>query len=361
MCCRAVSEGHMKGTNADDAVVAHPIRKFNPGLLQPDEEVIKQFVVRQHEFELVRDVLVNNIDTPSCQHVLVVAPRGHGKTMLLARMAAEIRRNDNLKRQFLPVRFMEENQEIDSLADFWLETLFQLAREISNESLALAQELSMTHSDLSMRWREQGIEGLAQAAVLDAVDRLNRRLVLMVENMQSLLSNMDEEFGWKLRGAMQSLPQIILVASATSRFEELEDPSAPFFELFRIVHLEALSAKACLRLWTELTGHSPHIHEIRPLQILTGGNPRLLVMLAAFARHRSIRMLMEELVGLIDENTDYFRANLDSLPKHERRVFVSLIDLWQASNAGEIAARARLDVRVVSTMLGRLVQRGLWL
>ncbi len=81
-------------------------------------------------------------------------------------------------------------------------------------------------------------------------------------------------------------------------------------------------------------------------------------MLAAFARHRSIRMLMEELVGLIDENTDYFRANLDSLPKHERRVFVALIDLWQASNAGEIAERARLDVRIVSTMLGRLVQRG---
>ncbi len=263
----------MSEKRAEDSAIARPIRKFNPGLLQSDDEVINQFVVRQHEFELVRDVLVNNIGTPSCQHALVVAPRGHGKTMLLARVAAEVRRDKELGRQILPVRFMEENLEIDSLADFWLETLYQLAKEISNENFSLAQELLATHADLSMGWREQGIEGLAQAAVLDAADRLDRRLVLMVENLQSLLSKMDDEFGWKLRNAMQSFPQVILVASATSLFEKLKDPSAPFFELFRYVNLKALSEKDCLRLWTELTEQSPQSHEIRPLQILTGGTP----------------------------------------------------------------------------------------
>ena len=34
---------------------APPIRKFNPGLLQSDEEVIAQFAVRQHEFEIVSE------------------------------------------------------------------------------------------------------------------------------------------------------------------------------------------------------------------------------------------------------------------------------------------------------------------
>lgn len=348
----------MSKEKIEDSAIARTIRKFNPGLLQSDDEIVGQFVVRQHEFELVRDVLVNNIDTPSCQHVLVVAPRGHGKTMLLARVAAEVRRDEELDRHLLPVRFIEENQEIDGLADFWLETLYQLAREVSAKHHALARELLKTHADLSERWREQGMEGLAQAAVLDAADRLNRRLVLLVENMQSLLSNMDEEFGWKLRSALQSLSQIILVASATSRFEELADPSAPFFELFHCVYLKSLSPRECLRLWTEITDQSPDTHEIRPLQILTGGNPRLLVMVAEFAHHRSLRQLMEEIVCLIDENTDYFRGNLESLPTKERRVFVSLIDLWQASSAGEISVRARLDVRVVSTMLGRLVERG---
>ena len=66
------------------------IRKFNPGTFQSDEELIEQFVVRNRELEIVLEVLRGNMDSPSCQHLLVVAPRGRGKTMLLARAAAEI-------------------------------------------------------------------------------------------------------------------------------------------------------------------------------------------------------------------------------------------------------------------------------
>ena len=99
-----------------------PIRKFNPGTLQSDEEVVTQFVVRSHELDIVLEVLRGNVQSPSCQHVLIVAPRGRGKTMLLARAAAELRTNDEFSRHLLPVRFMEESQEIFNLADFWLET-----------------------------------------------------------------------------------------------------------------------------------------------------------------------------------------------------------------------------------------------
>ena len=66
--------------------------------------------------------------------------------------------------------------------------------------------------------------------------------------------------------------------------------------------------------------------EIRPLEILTGGNPRLLVIVAGFARHRSLRQLMEELVVLIDEHTEYFRGHLEALPRSERRVYIAVID-----------------------------------
>ena len=98
--------------------------------------------------------------------------------------------------------------------------------------------------------------------------------------------------------------------------------------------------------------------EIRPLEILTGGSPRLLIIVAGFARHRSLHQLMEELVSLIDDHTEYFRGHLEVLPKTERRVYLAVIDLWQPSKPSEIAARARMGTRTVSTMLGRLVNRG---
>ena len=335
-----------------------PIRKFNPGTFQSDEEVIKQFVVRQREYDSVLEVLRGNINSPSCQHVLVVSPRGRGKTMLLARIAAELRTDNELSEHLFPVRFMEENQEISNQADFWLETLFQLAREISVQDPELGLELRKTYNDLVNRWREQSLDERARAAVLEAADRLDRKLVVMVENLQSLCENVDKDFGWKLRGILQSEPQIMLLASATNRFKGLEDARQPFFELFRIIDLEPLTTEECACLWQVVSGDTVNGREIRPLQILTGGNPRLLSIVAGFARHRSVRQLMEELVTLIDEHTEYFRAHLEILGKVERRVYIAVIDLWQASKPGEIADRARMDVRVVSTMLGRLVNRG---
>ena len=335
-----------------------PIRKFNPGTFQSDEQVIEQFVVRKHELDIVLEVLRGNIDSPSCQHVLVVAPRGRGKTMLLTRVAAELNTNHELSESLLPVRFMEESHEIFSLADFWLDTLFYLARDSTKHDPVLAEELRKTHTDLTNRWHEETLADRARAAVLEAADRLNKKLVLMVENLQALCGNVDKHFGWKLRGSLQSEPQIILLATATSRFEGLDDAEQPFFELFRIVALEPLATEECRRLWQVVSGDAVSEREIRPLEILTGGSPRLLVIVAEFARHRSLRQLMEELVVLIDEHTEYFRGHLEVLAKGERRVYIAVIDLWQRSSTGEVAARARMDVRAVSTLLGRLVNRG---
>ena len=335
-----------------------PIRKFNPGSFQSDEEVIEQFAVRRRELNMVLEGLRGNIDSPLCEHVLVVAPRGRGKTMLLARVAAELNIDEELSECFLPVRFMEESQEIFNIADFWLDTLFYLARESVKYDPDLARELRKTHADLTDRWREEALADRVFDTVLDAADRLGKKLVLMVENLQALCEDVDDDFGQQLRDALASEPRMMLLATATSRFEGLDDAKQPFFELFRIVDLEPLGTEECRRLWQVVSGDVVSGREIRPLEILTSGNPRLLVIVAGFAQHRSLRQLMEELVVMIDDHTEYFRGHLEVLGRVERRVYLALIDLWQPSSTGEIAARARMEVRPVSTMLGRLVSRG---
>ena len=348
----------MTRKNSAVRVRRSPIRKFNPGTLQSDQEVVDQFVVRNRELDTVLEILHGNIESPSCQHVLIVAPRGRGKTMLLARAAAELRTKDKFSRFLLPVRFMEESHEIFDVADFWLETLFHLARESAASHPELAQELRETHSDLSGRWRERTLGDHARAVVLNAAERIDRKLVLMVENLQTLCGSVDDDFGWQLRASLQSESQIMMLASATSRFEGLDDAEEPFFELFRVIDLKPLMTEECRRLWQIVSGDQVSAQDVRPLEILTGGNPRLLVVAAGFAEHRSLRALMEELVRLIDEHTEYFRGHLEALPKSERRVYIAIMDLWQPSSTGEIATRARMDVRVVSTMLGRLIDRG---
>ena len=334
------------------------IRKFNPGVFQSDQEVIDQFVVRTRELETVLEILHENIGAPSCQHTLVVGPRGRGKTMLLARVAAELRTDPQLLQTLLPVRFMEESVEVFDIGDFWLEALLYLAKECSEQHPALCGELEATHAALARRPSGDDMAGHAKAALLDAADRLGRRLVIMVENLQSLCEETDEDFGWQLRQSLQSDPEIMLLGTATSHFEALDDAGAPFFELFRILQLKSLSTEECQDLWHTITGERRETRQMRPLEILTGGNPRLLVIVAEFARHRTMSRLLEELVGLVDDHSEYFRGNLNSLPKTERRVYAALADLWRPSTTREVANRARSGVRKTSALLGRLRGRG---
>ena len=77
----------------------------------------------------------------------------------------------------------------------------------------LAEVLRATHADLSGRWRERMLADHARAAVLDAADRLGRRLVLMVENLQSLCGDVEEGFAWQLRRELQMEPRIMLLAA----------------------------------------------------------------------------------------------------------------------------------------------------
>lgn len=332
------------------------IRKFNPGMLQGDDEVIRQFVVRNHNLRVLLDVLRGNIASPSCQHSLIMGPRGRGKTMLLARVAAELRTASDLSGEFVPVRLMEESYEVFSPGDFWLEVLFHLAIEIESQHPDLSVELKESHSDLATRWQGPGWDDLVCAAVFEAADLLGKKLVVMVENMQDICKQADRHFGWKLRKVMQTEPRVVLIASATSQFEAL-GVREPFFDIFRTLNLEPLNASECALLWRTLTDETVAERDIQPLRILTGGSPRLIAIVAG--SRRSLADLMENLAELVDEHTEHFRSQFGALTGNKRRVYTALVDLWQPSSASEVARRSRLDIRGVSTMLGRLVGDGL--
>ena len=334
------------------------VRKFNPGVLQSDEEVVGQFVVRQREFGILMDVLRGNIASSPCQHMLLVAPRGRGKTMMLARVAAELRANEELRREFLPVRFMEESYEVFDLADFWLDVLLYLVPEVARHDAETADLLRQAHAEFSGRLRGAEVEESARTVALETARKLGRKLVLMVENCQSLFDDVNKRFGWGLRKTLQTESDVMFLGTATVRMAALADVEAPFYELFRTLLLAPLPLSECKVLWEAVSGETRSEREIRPLQILTGGDPRLLVIVAGLSRHRSLRELLHELVALIDDHTEYFRSHLDHLGKTERRVYVALIDLWRPSTTAEIAARARQDIRATSSLLGRLVKRG---
>ena len=329
------------------------VKKYNPGFLT-DDDIVESFCVRTDEFESIVELL-RELHEHSSSHSLVVGPRGSGKTHLLLRIAAEVRRDSQLSGLF-PVVFAEESYEVTTCGEFWLECLGHLAEQAPADERS---SLRRTYEDVRDTKGDPTLADRCLGALLDFADRHDKRLLLIVENLNMLFADMpDADTGWRLRKTLQTEPRVVLLASATSRFEEIDDPDHALFDLFRVITLRPLDTAACETLFRSISSSQSSTRAIRPLEILTGGNARLVAIIARFGHERSFRALMTNLLDLVDDHTEYFKSHLEALPTQERRVYLALAKLWKPASTREIAELARLDTNRCSAFLARLVDRG---
>lgn len=329
-------------------------KKYNPGFLS-DEELVSSFCVRTSEFESMVE-MVRDCQGSSNQHQIVIGPRGSGKTSLLLRIAAEIRRDGSLSCSFYPVVFAEESYEISTAGEFWLECLSRLAVQMPRTEDGI--DLNRSYESLRGIADDQTLADRCLGAVLDFSDRADRKLVLFVENLNTLFDEMsDPHAGWRLRKVLQTEPRIVLIASATRRFDQIDNPEHALYDLFRVISLRPLDPGECATLWQTVSGREARPETIRSLHILTGGSPRLILIVARFGADLSFRELMTDLLDLVDDHTEYFRSHLQALPPQERRVYLALADLWKPATAKEIADRARTTTSKCSAQLARLAER----
>lgn len=331
------------------------IKKYNPGFLT-DQELVDSFCVRTGEFALLVEALRESTGN-SNPHAIVIGPRGSGKTTLLLRVVAEVRRDPALQAAWFPVVFPEESYGISTFGEFWLQCLFNLAHQAPRGKDE--PDLSRTYEELLPVRDDRLLADLALAAILDFADTQGKRLLLLVENLNSLFNEIGNPgVGWELRKTLQCEPRIFLLGSATSRFEEIDNVKRALYDLFQVHTLKRLDTEGCATLWRNVSERDIDPRAIRSLEILTGGNPRLLSIVAEFGSRISFRELMEDLLDLVDDHTEYFRSHLEALGAQERRVYLALATLWKPSTAKQVSAIARMSASHCSAVLKRLVDRG---
>lgn len=320
--------------------------KFNPGF-QSDDEAVANFVVRRRELDSALAAFAEGGGPP---RVLVVAPRGAGKTTLCRRVLAETRCSDALGLRWHAILLGEESYTVTTPGEFFLECLFQLRDQEPGSDLDEAYDKAVAASD------EDELVSATLRALREFAHRAGRRLLIIVENFHIILHDQIGEGADRLLELLADESLFGVLATSVAQAISGEDRQLP--QGYTRVILRPLDLEECHALWEALAGQPVKPERIRPLQILTGGSPRLLHILAEFMRTPSLKDLMANLNLLIDQNTEYFKSQLDALPTVERKVFAALLDAWDPKTAKQIAEAARLNTNIASAMLARLNDRG---
>ena len=340
-----------------------PKRIYNPAQLSPDE-LKASFVARHKTLAHMVDIVAEQRPGHPCQHVVLVGPRGMGKTTLGLRLLQEIRERPDLASIWQPVPFPEESYNITDLANFWIAALRHLSCATGdNRWEGKADALRQDESD-GQRQAEYAL-----ASLLDYCEDNGKRLILFVENLDLVFGQLrDEREVHALRATLIEHPEIMVIGSANAVFDAIRSHGQPFYEFFRLISLRGLNQKECSQLLESLvaadgtTDLAKNIDQERgrleAIRHLTGGNPRLLVLACRMLIESPLGSAFEDLERLIDEQTPYFKANIEALPIQARGVFHCLAEAWVPLLAKEVSAAAKLSSSHASAQLRQLKEKG---
>ena len=338
-------------------------RLYNPAQLTPDE-LKASFVAREDMLaDMLRLIGEQPADRP-CQHVMLIGPRGMGKTTLGLRFLHAIGDTPGLAVRWQPVAFYEESYEIGDLADFWLAALRHLTRTTHDPRWAdRADALARDEGDT------ERLAAYALSALLDFCRESGKRLILFVENLDIIFRQVrDEREIHALRATLIERPDILLLGSANAVFQAIRGRGEPFYEFFRLFILEGIGQEDAHRILASLAGGEggSEIPEamkrergrLETIRRLTGGNPRLLVLACRMLIESPLGSAFEDLERLVDEQTPYFKSRIEELPIQARKVFHCLAEGWRPMLAKEVAGATKLGSSHASAQLRQLVEKG---
>ena len=336
---------------------------YNPRLWNANE-VRAYYVARPALLERIVDDLKREDANNHPQHRLIVGLRGMGKSTLLRRIAVAVEDDVQLNASWLPLSFPEEQYNVASLSDFWLNCLDALSDLL--ESRGQVAESNELDADVEQIDRKDG-EG-ALGALLRTAGTLQRRLLLLVDNVDLVFERIKTE-DWKLREALQAHPEILIVGASAKVLESTYNYKAAFYDFFKIDELRGLSEIEMRDTILNLArlAKAEHIIKrvdadparLRVLHTLTGGNPRTAVLLYSVLLKGIDGDVRSDLEGLLDEVTPLYKARFEELPPQSQQLLDKLALHWHPASAATLTKQLGWKVNLVSAQLDRLIGAGI--
>ena len=333
---------------------------YRSGVISP-ERLRHTSVAREHLLDNAIESLRGSVGRKSKNHLLFIGPRGIGKTHLLSRIEDAVQSDETLSASVVIVRFPEESNRTLSFADFLIGMCGILKEVLEDEPLwtELFAEVETEEDDAK-------VADTLVPAIREENRRRGRTLLVMLENLGEILTRQirDQSDVAALRKFLMADNGCLLLATAPLHFDGITDVEQPFYDFFDIQILENLSFEDTvevirLNLEWEKRNILETLEDMRPrlqaLYRMTGGNPRLTMMLYELIAHESVTSVQDQFHLLLDRISPFYQGRLNDLPPGQRALLECLASMRdQEKTPAAIAARMRMSQQETSSLLKRL-------
>ena len=340
---------------------------YNPQRLN-DDVVEKIFIARKKLFEFIFKKISSEKSQSIPQHHIIMGQRGMGKSTLLKRTEVELRKVVYAS-SFIPVLYPEEQYNLKDLAEFWLNTLDAIADtlEIEKQS-SIVKQIDDKVAQLSKIKVREDLCKATYDYFKEICQMINRRPVLLIDNMNLLFDRMDESEQYKLRAWITQKGAPIILGASAVNIKDTKEYGAPFYDAFQFHYLKRLEFNELLEILKNLATltDTPSVQHdlyqnlarLRTIHQLTGGNPRTVVMLFKLLIKGFSQDINDDLEALLDEITPLYKAKFEELPEQLQIIVDAIALYWDPISLEQLRAETGYENNQLSPQLKRLIDIG---
>ncbi len=330
---------------------------FNPGN-QSEKQIRENFSIRLKEFKSILKIIQDDqMDYPP-QHFIILGVRGSGKTTLLLRVYYELKSDKKINTWLIPVIFNEEQYSVNKLFKLWEKIASELEHESENYDGLLGLMQAKDEID--------GYEEHCYEMLFEALKKHKNKICIFIDNIGDILQKLTKKEQQRLREVLITNNSIRIIGGTAIALESTYKYDEPFYEYFKIIHLNELKSKETREFLLELDkiNGSKKIQEIidnnpgriEALRIITGGVPRTIVLLYEIFINDSNGDSFKYLEVLLDRATPLYKHRMDDLSSQQQEIIDCIALNWDAIAVKEIARITRMESKAVSSQL-RLLEK----
>ena len=338
--------------------------RYSPGNMNR-ESLEALFVGRGDVMEDVLSRVDTSIRSPEKHYVLLVGPRGSGKThfLVLAYHRLMDRFDTANARDRVAVALLKEEEW--GVASF-LDLVVRILRALADR----APDFDAKIVGIYDRFSKDPAEAEALAVELLRQHTRGKTLLLLCENLVDLFHGLGEEGQKRWRATIQEDGNWAIVASTPSLFAAVTLQDNPFYGFFTIRALEKIDFDTGLDLLVRKAVHEGKREladflrtplgraRARAIHHLAAGNYRAYVVLFDFLDKESLDDLVRPFMDMVDDLTPYYQDRMRQLPPTQRKIVEFLCLQGRPATIKDVSTPCLMSHQTAAKQIGELHAAG---